>query len=95
MTGQPRFYYDDIDSIRRPNYICRSDIDFLDKADTYGPIKENQEEIDLTENIRKNTENAYTDNVLDFRSDMMTRLMRKRNAELWQTRMAPKTGLMK
>ena len=95
LTGQPRFYYDDIDAIRRPNYICRSDIDFLDKADTYGPIKDNQEEINLTENIRKNAEYAYTDNVLDFRTDMMTRLMRKRNAELWQTRMAPKTGLMK
>jgi hypothetical protein len=95
LTGQPRFYYDDVDAIRRPNYICRSDIDFLNNADTYGPIKDDQEELDLTENIRKNAEYSYTDNVLDFRTDMMTRLLRKRNAELWQTRMAPKTGLKK
>lgn len=95
LTGQPRFYYDDIDSIRRPNYLCRSEIDFLDKADTYGPIKEDQEEIDITENVRKNAEYAYTDNMLEFRSDMMTRLMRKKNSELWQTRMAPKIGLKK
>lgn len=95
LTGQPRFYYDDIESIRRPNYLCRSEIDFLDKADTYGPIKEDQEEIDITENVRKNAEYAYTDNMLEFRSDMMTRLMRKRNAEIWSTRMAPRIGLKK
>lgn len=27
MTGQPRFYYDDIDVVNRPNYIVRSNID--------------------------------------------------------------------
>jgi hypothetical protein len=95
LTGQPRFYYDDVDAIRRPNYILRSNIDFLNTADTYGPIKENEEEINLTENIRKNVEYAYLDNTIDFRTDMMTRLMRKRNAELWQSRMAPKAGMKK
>lgn len=95
LTGQPRFFYDDVDAIRRPNYIARSDVDFLDKADTYGPIKEDDEEISLTENIRKNAEYAYLDNTIDFRTDMMTRLMRKRNAELWQIRQAPKAGMKK
>jgi hypothetical protein len=95
MTGQPRFYYDDINAIRRPNYIARSDIDFMDKADSYGPIKEDEEEIDITENIRKNVEYAYLDNTIDFRTDMMTRLMRPANARLWQKRMAPITGLKK
>lgn len=95
LTGQPRFYYDDVDAIRRPNYIARSDVDFLNEADTYGPIKENEEEINITENIRKNAEYSYLDNTIDFRTDMMTRLMRKRNAELWQTRMAPKAGMKK
>jgi hypothetical protein len=95
LTGQPRFYYDDVEAIRRPNYITRSNVDFLNKADTYGPIKENNEEINVTENIRKNAEYAYLDNTIDFRTDMMTRLMRKRNAELWQTRIAPKAGLKK
>ena len=95
LTGQPRFYYDDIEAIRRPNYIARSNVDFLNNANTYGPIKEDSEEINVTENIRKNAEYAYTDNTIDFRTDMMTRLMRKRNAELWQVRMAPKAGLKK
>jgi hypothetical protein len=95
LTGQPRFYYDDINAIRRPNYIARSEIDFLDKADTYGPIKSDEEEIDVNKHVRQNVESAYLDNTIDFRTDMMTRLMRKRNAELWQTRMAPKAGMKK
>lgn len=95
LTGQPRFYYDDVDAIRRPNYVMRSDVDFLKTADSYGPIKEDDEEISLTENIRKNVDGAYLDNTIDFRNDMMTRLMRKRNAELWQQRMAPIAGLKK
>jgi hypothetical protein len=92
LTGQPRFYYDDVESIRRPNYIARSDIDFLDDADTYGPIKSYDEEIDINEKARKEAETAYTDNTLEFRTEMMTRLMRKRNAELWQRRIAPLAG---
>jgi len=95
LTGQPRFYYDDINAVRRPNYITRSDIDFLGTANSYGQIKENDEEVNITENIRKNAENSYLDNTIDFRNDMMVRLMRKRNAELWQVRMAPKAGMMK
>ncbi len=95
LTGQPRFYYDDVDAVRRPNYITRSNVDFLKSADTYGPIKEDDDEINVTENIRKNAEYAYLDNTIDFRNDMMVRLMRKRNAELWQARQAPKAGLKK
>ena len=95
LTGQPRFYYDDVDAIRRPNYVVRSDIDFIKEADTYGPIREDDDEISINRNIRKTAENSYADNTLDFRTDMMTRLMRKRNAEMWQVRMAPKAGMMK
>ncbi len=29
VTGQVRFYYDDIDSYKRPNYISRSKVDFI------------------------------------------------------------------
>ena len=95
LTGQPRFYYDDIDAIRRPNYVVRSEIDFLKEADTYGPIRQDSDEISINRNIRKTAETSYSDNTLEFRTDMMTRLMRKRNAEMWQLRMAPKAGMMK
>lgn len=95
LTGQPRFFYDDVDAIRRPNYIIRSEVDFLDKADTYGPIRSCEEEMDINKKMRKLADTSFTEDCLDFRTDMMTRLMRKRNAELWQTRMAPKTSVYK
>ena len=29
VTGQTRFYYDDIDAYKRPNYLCRSKVDHI------------------------------------------------------------------
>ena len=92
MTGQSRFYYDDIDAIRRPNYITRTNIDHLRSSDAYGPIRSDQEMHDNNQNIRETADNAFRDQTLDFRTEMMTRLMRKRNAELWQLRKAPLAG---
>jgi hypothetical protein len=95
MTGQPRFYYDDIESVRRPNYITRTNIDHLKNVDTYGPIRDDDDTRMNNETIRETVETAFSDQTLDFRTDMMTRLMRKRNAEMWQLRMAPKSGMQK
>ena len=95
MTGQPRFYYDDVESVRRPNYITRTNIDHLKNVDTYGPIRDDDDTRMSNETIRETVETAFSDQTLDFRTDMMTRLMRKRNAEMWQLRMAPKTGQQK
>lgn len=92
MTGRPRFFYDDVDAIRKPNYITRSKIDVLPGADTYGPVKSDQEIEDTNANIRLNADMAFRDQTLDFRTDLMTRLMRKKNAEIWQNRMAPRSG---
>ena len=36
--GQTKFYYDDVDAIRMPNYITRSNIDHQPFADRYGPL---------------------------------------------------------
>lgn len=95
MTGQPRFYYDDVDSVRKPNYITRTNIDHIKNVDTYGPIRDDDDTYMSNETIRETAENAFKDQTLDFRTDMMTRLMRKRNSELWQLRIAPKSGQQK
>lgn len=92
MTGQPRFYYDDVDSIRRPNFLIRTNIDHLKNADSYGPIRDDQDTRNINERIRDVADSAFKDQTLDFRTEMMTRLMRKRNAEMWQRRVAPITG---
>jgi hypothetical protein len=95
MTGRPRFFYDDVEAIRRPNYITRTEIDHLKGVDTYGPIRSDEDTQISNDTIRETVENAFSEQTLDFRTDMMTRLMRKRNAELWQIRMAPKSGMQK
>jgi len=89
ITGQPRFYYDDVNAARRPNYITRTNIDHLLKADSYGIVQSNNDIMSRNCNSRKIAEEGLLDDTIDFRTDLMTRLMRKRNAELWQQRLAP------
>jgi hypothetical protein len=91
MTGQPRFYYDDVDAIRHPNYINRSNIDHLKSSYTYGPTISDQEIIEKNTNSRVTAEEAFRDQTLSHRTEMMTRLMRKKNAEQWQNRLAPRS----
>ncbi len=86
-TGQTRFMYDDINAVRMPNYITRSNIDFEKYADTYGPIQ-NEKGIGLSE-TRNKTQKQWTDNSVQFRNELQQRLMRKRNSEMWQLRKYP------
>lgn len=85
MTGQARFFYRDIDAVKMPNYITRNKIDNLPWAPTYGPDVPMQ---GYGEH-RQLANNAYHDSALVFRTEMQERLMRKRNAEMWQRRVAP------
>lgn len=90
VTGQTRFMYDDINSIRMPNYICRSNIDFEKYADSYGPIKEHEEFGNLnTSNIRDMVQDSWLKNSLQFRNDLTMMRSRKQLAESWQRRVAP------
>jgi hypothetical protein len=88
MVNQPRYFYDDINSVRMPNYLVRSKIDscVTSFGDTYGPMRRDQLTLNET---RPLAEKFYLDNNLNFRNDMMESLMRKRNAEMWQLRQAP------
>ena len=91
VTGQTRYMYDDVDAIRRPNYIVRSNIDHLAFADRYGPMQNGQEFGNPNTSIVHGLANdGFLRNSLQFRNDMTERLMRKRNAELWQMRKYPK-----
>lgn len=89
LLHQTRYYYDDVDAIRRPNYLVRSKLDscVTPFGDTYGP--QHTQSYTLNE-TRALAERTYLDNHLNFRNDMMESLMRKRNSEMWQVRTAPK-----
>lgn len=86
--GQTRFFYDDVNSIRMPNYIVRSKIDFADFADTYGPMNSTNGNLNNSE-IRSLANQRFLDDSLSFRTGMQERLMRKINSDAWQQRQKP------
>jgi hypothetical protein len=90
LTGQTRFYYDDVNAIRMPNYISRSHIDNQPFADQYGPIPKDFENGNpYTKNMHEMAESAFLEGALQHRTDLSERLMRKVNSEHWQRRAAP------
>lgn len=93
-TGQTRFYYDDIDAIKMPNYITRNDIDHQPFADHYGPLPPGDANGNKNNsNIRALANDAFVSGAIEFRTDLQERLMRKVNADAWQRRQAPiRTG---
>ena len=88
--GQTRFYYDDVNAIRMPNYITRNNIDNQPFADHYGPIPEGDEHGNKNNaNIRALANDAFLNASIQQRTELSERLMRKRNNEMWQLRNAP------
>lgn len=89
-TGQPRFYYDDVNAIRMPNYLVRSNIDFTKYADSYGPLRDdNKNGNQYNSNIRDLANDTFLQSSLQHRTELQERLMSKRNNELWQLRKYP------
>jgi len=90
VTGQTRFYYDDVNSVRMPNYITRSNIDFANYADSYGPLtNKNQYGNVNTNNIHALAQDSFLRCSIQQREELQEKLMRKRNAELQQLRQFP------
>jgi hypothetical protein len=89
QLGQPRFFYDDIDAIRRPNYITRNKIDTFAFAPTYGPMPPNEEIKGLNGSITALADNQFLEDTLKQRTELQQRLMSKRNKEMWQLKVKP------
>lgn len=85
-VGQPRFYYDDINSVKMPNYLSRNHLDVTPFGDAYGPLDSGNK---YTGNIHALANQHYTDSMLQFRTELQERAMRKINAEQWQQKMYP------
>lgn len=94
MTGQQRFAYDDVNAVRMPNYICRSNIDFAKWADSYGPLKSGwQNGNPNNKDIRWFADNSFHNATMQFRTDMTDSMMSKNNSVIWQRKMHPKRTL--
>lgn len=90
LLGNCQFMYNDLDTIRQPNYIVRSKIDHKPFADQYGPLSEmNVNGNKNTNNIRDLVHKSRIDDVEQFRNSLQISLMRKYNANAWQQKMYP------
>ena len=87
LTGQPRFYYDDINAIKMPNYITRNQIDTTDFGTTYGPM--NSREFCDQKDLHAKANANFLQNSLMQRTELQERLMRKINADAWQQKKMP------
>lgn len=85
VTGQPRFFYKDVESITQPNFITRHNLDGFPWATTYGP----DVPVPHLDEYKQLANNSFADSTILFRTEMMERLMRKKNAENWQRRVMP------
>jgi hypothetical protein len=87
VTGQPRFYYRDIDQQTQNGYLTRNKIDFAQFGTTTGvyPFDEPLEGSAL----RDHANTTFTDSQIGYRTELQQRLMQKNSARQWQQRMAP------
>ena len=87
--GLVNYYYSDVDAYRMPNFISRSNVDFVDFRTPQGQIwPEYKRNVGIDE-IRPHVESQVTADELFHREDLMTLQMEKRNREMWQLRLAP------
>lgn len=89
MTGQPRFFYDDIEAHTQPNYLCRSNIDFAKFSSGYGPYADPDLTSDNGLTVREKAQDIFTQDTLFQRNDMQRHLMRKNAHREWQLKLAP------
>tara|TARA_B100001769_G_C21912305_1_gene492240 strand:- start:51 stop:779 length:729 start_codon:yes stop_codon:yes gene_type:complete len=90
VTGQVRFYYDDVDAHKRPNYICKSNVDFLPSSLSTQAMPSKNYFKSHNKYARSMANDAYMNNCLEFRTEMQNRLLRKANASKEQERRYPK-----
>lgn len=91
MTGQPRFMYDDIDVVRKPNYITRSNVDDAEWAHSYGIINNEKTDGPIPNTYsRALAQNKFLQDSLKQRGELQERYAHKYNTERsWQLRQAP------
>jgi hypothetical protein len=88
VTGQPRFYYDDINAARESNFITRNNIDVYNFTNQVGVFDQKVNENPL-EVVKFQAHEAFINNGNDLRHSLQESLMRKGNERARQQRLAP------
>jgi hypothetical protein len=88
LLGQPKFYYDDINAARAPNYITRNKIDIFSFGEQTGRLRDPHNPGSCGDNRQLALEEFHNSALL-HRTDLQQSLMSKRNGEMWQLRNFP------
>jgi hypothetical protein len=89
LTGRPRFYYDDINAVREGNFFIKSNVDALPFTDHRGAMRMEEDRKDYLNNHRQLVDNGYLNGILQNRTEMSERLMRKYQEKTRQQKQAP------
>lgn len=102
ISGQRKYFYSDVDSIRMPPYLSKNNIDVYPWAPKYGSGFDGRTETpygstsvdNAAENkglgsVRQRALDSYRCSTNRARQELQESLMRKRNGEMWQLRAAP------
>jgi hypothetical protein len=74
-----------------PNFIARNNVDAFSWAPQYGSgINGQLGNITSGDGYKQMANNSFLDSTIKMRTELQERLLRKRNAELWQQRAYPK-----
>lgn len=83
-TGQPRFYYNDVDAHTQYNFISRNKIDFTNFGPHAGPYPGLP-----PEDVRALADQTFHNDIMKQRTELQYRLMAKNSHREWQRRAAP------
>jgi hypothetical protein len=84
LTGQPRFYYNDVDAHTQYNFISRNKLDFTNFAPNTGPYPGLP-----PEDFRSLADQTFHNDSMKQRTELQYRLMAKNSHREWQQRAAP------
>ena len=89
VIGANKYFYDDVDAIRMPQYITRNKLDSVltPFGNAYGNVMDGAQSLD---DVRQRAQQAWFNNSTEFRESLSKALMRKNNEQLVQRRLAPR-----
>ena len=87
--GQVQYYYSDVDAYRQPNFIQRSNVEFVEYRTPQNDVWPEYNRTASLDDMRPKAVSQYDADDLFHRQDQMEHLMAKMNRESWQQRFAP------
>jgi hypothetical protein len=87
--GQVHYYYSDVDAYTMPNFITRSNVDFMEYRTPQNQVWAEYNRTSSVDDVKPHVENQFVADDLYHREDLSERLMSKMNRGNWQKRYAP------